>query len=132
LKNLKIVPILLLIVFSLSMISGVSAAQNTLVEHEKVNVNLNEKFRINLESNPSTGYIWIPEFDSEFIKLLRSEFKPIFSFNPENHIGEPGIQRFVFKPLKTCETEIIMKYVRPWSNEMPVEVVVYHVTINDN
>ncbi|HML05885.1 MAG TPA: protease inhibitor I42 family protein [Methanobacterium sp.] len=132
--SLKTASMLIMAIFALSMSSGVFAEnkciQGSDIEEKELNVKLDEKFKIKLESNPSTGYTWIPEFDSDFLKLVKSKYlKPQDSVNPL--VGNPGTQKFVFKAIKTGETKITMKYVRPWENCIPSKVIVYNVKITE-
>ncbi len=116
---------LLLAVFSLSIISGVSAAQTPPVQNKNITVHLNEKFMIKLESNPTTGYMWVPSYNSKVLKLVSNQFT---SNNPKL-IGSPGVQKIVFKTLKKGETTIVLKYVRSWDKKHPAKEIIYHVKI---
>lgn len=132
-KSLKIASMLILAVFSLSMASAAfasynCAAQNSTIEKKQLTVKVNEKFRINLESNPSTGYQWISEYDHVFLKL-RSKYIP--PKDDDLIVGEPGTQKFVFKALKPGETDITLNYARPWENCIPAKTVIYHVKITE-
>ncbi len=135
-KSLKIASMFILVVFSLSMASAAFAAdncvaQNSSIEEKQLTVKVDEKFKIKLESNPSTGYVWIPELDSDLLKLVKSKYIPPKNINESNMAGEPGTQKFVFKALKSGETDITMKYVRPWENCIPAKQIVYHVKITE-
>jgi len=135
-KSLKIASMFILAVFSLSMASAVFAADNCVapnstIKEKQLTVKVNEKFKIKLESNPSTGYEWIPEYDSEFLKLIKSKYYLPKDIGETIAAGEPGTQKFVFKALKPGETDITMNYVRPWENCIPAEQIVYHVKITE-
>jgi len=69
-------------------------------------------FTVSLESNPTTGYSWTAEVDSEFLKVADETFK-----SDSNLIGAGGVQTFEFEALKTGQTKMTMKYMRPWENE---------------
>ena len=79
---------------------------------EPIGVMAGKTFTVSLESNPTTGYSWQPEFDSEYLELVGSEFKSDSAL-----MGASGIETFEFKALKQGETEITMIYKRPWENE---------------
>jgi inhibitor of cysteine peptidase len=136
-KSLKIVSMIILAVFSLSMVSGAFATEyvtlnnNKNVKEKQLTVKVNETFKIKLESNPSTGYQWFSEYDSEFLKLIKSKYYPPEDTGETIAAGKPGTQKFVFKALKTGETDITMNYVRPWENGVPAEQIVYHVKITE-
>lgn len=80
---------------------------------EAIEVKVGERFAISLQSNPTTGYRWHPEFDSEFLKLVESEFVPPSS----EMIGAAGVETFVFSTLKQGQVEVTMIYKRPWEDE---------------
>jgi inhibitor of cysteine peptidase len=80
-------------------------------EHHTLMVRHGEKFKIELESNPSTGYRWQPPFfDQSILKLISSEFVN----NIKNQIGSAGIQRFNFEATKEGTTSIKIVYKRAW------------------
>ena len=83
---------------------------------ETIEVEAGEKFTISLQSNPTTGYNWDPEFDSEFLILVESNFIPPSS----ELIGAGGVETFVFQALKPGQVEVAMKYQRPWEDQ-PIE-----------
>lgn len=126
----NIVSMIVLAVFLLSMASGVFAADNCVFQNgdmEEKQLTVNEEFNIKLESNPSTGYTWIPEFDSIFLKLVKSKY--ILPKNDNFIFGQPRTQKFTFKALKAGETDLTMVYVRPWENSIPAKEIIYHVKI---
>ena len=125
-KSLRIVSLLLLVVFSLSMISGVSASQTPSLKNKQLNVHINQKIVIKLESNPSTGYTWLPVFNKKYLKGISNGVIP--NKNPWI-IGAPEVQKIVFNPIKNGETTIVMKYVRSWDKKHPIKEIIYHVKI---
>ncbi|WP_414469413.1 protease inhibitor I42 family protein [Methanobacterium sp. ACI-7] len=135
-KIQKIASMLILTVFALSMTSGVFAedkctTQDNInnLEEKQLTLKVNSKFSVKIESNPSTGYTWIPEYDLDSLKLIKSKYIPPKIDNLT--VGAPGTQKFVFKALKTGETDITMKHIRPWDNSIPQKIVIYHVKIID-
>jgi inhibitor of cysteine peptidase len=73
-----------------------------------------EKFTIELQSNPSTGYRWhLLYFDKSILNLISSEF----ATKPTNQIGTAGIQRFNFEATKKGTTSIKLIYKRSWESE---------------
>jgi predicted secreted protein len=89
-------------------------------------VRCGKQFKIELESNSSTGYRWQPlSFDQSMLKLVSSEFLP----NIKNQVGSTGIQRFNFEASKKGTTRIKLVYKRAWevstmkSNEFSVKVL---------
>lgn len=120
--KMRLVSIVLMALMTLCTISAASAI--TFEEHQ-IAVKENEVFKINLESNSgSTGYQWIMQYDSGFLKFLGELQKPIIWIP-----GEPSIKEYSFKALKKGQTKIVFTESRPWSNEMPSKVITYTITI---
>jgi inhibitor of cysteine peptidase len=91
-----------------------------------LSVRCGDKFKIEVESNPSTGYKWhLIFFNEEVLKLISSEFVSKLT----NQIGSSGIERFNFEAKKEGRTNIKIVYKRAWeeqamkSNEYFVNVV---------
>jgi len=126
----KLICLLIVITFSASLflISGcseekndpLSASDNSLdgskspefKSPESVAVDVGTIFKISLDSNPTTGYSWSAEVDPDFLKVTDDTYK-----SESNLIGAGGVQTIEFKALKTGQTKITMKYMRPWENE---------------
>jgi len=85
----------------------------------ELKVNLGQEFTISLEANPTTGYDWELEFDTSTLKLKEKNFESNFPAT----LGSSGEDNFVFLPIKTGKTEIIMLYKRPWENNSLKEKV---------
>lgn len=69
------------------------------------NVVLDETFTITLPSNPSTGYSWTPDYDSNYLELVNESFN-----ESDGGIGSGGNETFVFKAIKAGETNINFAY----------------------
>jgi Chagasin family peptidase inhibitor I42 len=53
-----------------------SAVENKSHDVENITVNRSKEFTISLESNPTTGYQWIPIFNTSIINLISHKFQP--------------------------------------------------------
>jgi predicted secreted protein len=73
---------------------------------------------IKLESNPSTGYHWVAEYNKSQVKLVKESFKVYNS----KLVGSPGINTFVFSGVKG--SKIVLKYVRS-GDAKPLKTVTY-------
>ena len=73
---------------------------------------------IKLESNPSTGYHWVANYNKSQVQLVKESFK---SCNP-GLIGSPGVSTFIFKGVKG--SKIVMNYVKAGSSK-PVKTMTY-------
>lgn len=83
-----------------------------------VNVSPNQEFTIALGSNVTTGYSWQPVFDSNFLSLVKDDYR-----NGDNAdgkiVGAPGVEYFTFKALKTGNIKVTFTYKRPWEPATP-------------
>ncbi len=94
---------------------------------ETIEVETGEKFAISLQSNPTTGYSWQPEFDSEFVELIERKFVPPSS----ELLGAGGVETFVFLARRAGQVEIKLRYERPWEKQ-PIEEQSRTVNIIDS
>jgi predicted secreted protein len=75
-----------------------------------INAAVGEKFEIELQSNPSTGYSWTADYDSAYLELREQEYERKRMSPP----GTPGKEEWEFKTLRPGRTTITMTYKRPW------------------
>lgn len=77
-----------------------------------IEVQKGEKFQINLESNPTTGYRWDFDIEADFLLLVEQEFEP-----ESDLIGAGGTETFQFSASTRGETKIRFFYHRPWEEQ---------------
>ncbi|HYY67202.1 MAG TPA: protease inhibitor I42 family protein [Nitrososphaeraceae archaeon] len=82
------------------------------VDTETIHTSAGGDFTIKLESNPTTGYKWIPNYDDSSLKLISDEF-----VSETTLMGSGGIQRLSFRALKPGATEIEVVQKRPWEKK---------------
>ena len=83
-------------------------------EDRDLSVKCGDIFKIEVESNPSTGYKWhLLFFDEDILKLLSNKFVPDMT----NHIGSQGIEQFNFEAIKEGRTSIKIAYKRAWEKQ---------------
>jgi predicted secreted protein len=86
---------------------------DTRKDHD-LSVKRGDKFKIEVESNLSTGYGWhIISFNEDILKLISSEFVAKLT----NQIGSSGIERFNFEAKKAGTTSVQMVYKRAWEEQ---------------
>ncbi|VVB69604.1 Chagasin family peptidase inhibitor I42 [uncultured archaeon] len=73
-----------------------------------------ENFNISLVSNPSTGFGWWSQFETEYLSLVDSTYIP--GNQEAGMVGVPGKEVFTFNAKKAGETYVIMLYLQPWEN----------------
>ena len=82
-----------------------------------IEVEVERKFSIALESSPTTGYQWrlINPLDEEILELVGSEYK-----GPEDErIGAGGEEVLTFRAVSQGTTRISLGYERPWETNVP-------------
>ena len=95
-------------------------------QKEILSAKLGSNFEIRRESNPSTGYNWSIQYDKSFLELLSQTYEPQSS---EIKLGSGGYETFLFKTLKSGNTEIKMIYKRKFE-ENASNSVTFLVKIN--
>jgi len=94
---------------------------------EPIKVKAGQKFIIRMESNPTTGYSWQLSKDLDnIIVLVNNTFIP-----PDSKLcGAGGHELWTFKAIEPGQTNIIIKYVRPWEKNQPARTNVFTVIVN--
>jgi predicted secreted protein len=90
-----------------------SSVENKMHEVENITVNKSKEFTISLESNPTTGYQWIPIFNSSIINLISHNFQP----STTKLIGSSVKEIFKFKAINYGTQSLKMIYKRSWEKE---------------
>lgn len=81
-----------------------------------ISIKKDQEFNLYLESNPTTGYEWIPIFNASVVELISHSFKPSSLL-----MGAFGTDTFVFKGISLGTTLIKMQYKRSWENNFVAE-----------
>lgn len=93
-----------------------------------VTVKEGQTLELELESNPTTGYIWEVAFPVNK-DILRQERENEF-VSRSDLIGAGGVQIFYFKGIKKGKTELVFEYRRPWEkNKDPARRYVVRVSV---
>ncbi|WP_252228981.1 protease inhibitor I42 family protein [Clostridium sp. ZBS15] len=83
---------------------------------------------INIEGNPTTGYTWNYEFNTDGI--IKEEWKDYKQDNVDSEIqGAGGTYTWKFSAVKEGTTKVTFKYYRPWENEI-LETKTYIFTVD--
>jgi inhibitor of cysteine peptidase len=106
------------------LMAGSFAATDTDQVHIK-NVEVDKEFNISLQSNPSTGYSWEADYDSEYLELVKHQF---IAASEGPIAGNPGTEIFTFKALQAGQTMITFNY--QFLNDEPVQTERYIIQIN--
>lgn len=72
-----------------------------------------ETFRIELDANATTGYLWDVQLKAGAASLVSREYKT--QKTPGEFVcGAAGIEEYVFKAEKSGTIELEAHYARPW------------------
>lgn len=97
----------------------------TLKEGNETHITLDSMgpFFIKIESNPSTGYSWSLQKNTDETVV---KFKGIKEPNEEEEekdehpmMGAPSYETFIFEALKPGKTGVHLGYCRPWEKDVP-------------
>ncbi|MBR6736655.1 MAG: protease inhibitor I42 family protein, partial [Oscillospiraceae bacterium] len=88
-----------------------------------------EIISINLEENPTTGYLWSYTAEpADILKEVGCEFK-----EPQSNglVGTSGVRIFTFEPIKDGEVTVTFNYSRSWETKAPVKVCTVSYSVTD-
>lgn len=101
-----------IVIFVTSCVSPYAIAEGG----RTVNLTIDEQFKIELEGNASTGYIWqVMPFDTTVIQQVgEPEFK-----SKDGRIGAGGKITFTFRAIADGHTDLSLVYHRRWEKDQP-------------
>ena len=82
-----------------------------------------KEFSIILDSNPTTGYSWVPLFDKNFLELRDRSIK----MNSKK-FGSSSKEMFKFNPIKSGITNLTMIYKRVWEKN-EIQKITFEIKI---
>ena len=84
-------------------------------EQARLGVRAGEQFTVELESNPTTGYQWQPDFDPAALRLVGRDFSLArAAAGAAMAVGGGGIERFRFESLAAGTSRLSFAYQRAW------------------
>ena len=97
---------------------GVSQAATTMPstyqqDDKEITARAGETFVIELEGNPTTGYLWELAEGDEHFRLVEKGYA-----EPGSGVGTATKERFVIKAVKTGSTTLTFNHKRPWETEV--------------
>ncbi len=99
------------------------AADGTAIE-----VYQNGGFTVDLESNPTTGYMWaVVELDGGVVEEVGHEYHA--DPNPEMMTGTGGREEWVFRAVAPGTAQLVMHYRRHWEPDDPDGTFTLTVTV---
>jgi inhibitor of cysteine peptidase len=82
-------------------------------KEQNITVRKGQEFTITLDSNPTSGYKWVPTFNNYMINIISHNFQPTSPVV----IGGSGKDIFTFKARNTGSTVLKMVYKRSWEQQ---------------
>jgi len=96
-------------------------------DSDAVNIKKGDKFLVILDSNPTTGYSWEINVDSNYVQFIDKDF---VSESEGQMVGVGGQETFNFTALESGQTEITFSYLRSWEKDVePIKKKVYNIII---
>lgn len=78
-------------------------------DHPSIGVKAGDRFVVELDANPTTGYQWQPVFDPAALRLVGRDFSLAGAA-----IGGGGVERFRFESLAAGASQLSFAYQRSW------------------
>jgi len=97
---------------------------------ETIEIGLDSRIEVRLDSNPTTGYSWA--FEQDPLSLLDTVMEPSFTRGAaeDGAVGVGGMETFVFSASRRGETKLRFEYRRPWTEgKLPSNVVTYKIKV---
>ncbi len=111
--------------------SGKEAERHGEADADKtLEVGLQTEFALALDSNPTTGYSWqLASYDQGLLYLVSREYEKKEEGGEEKKgeegrgelVGAGGLEVFTFRAIAEGESEIELRYLRPWETDRPAE-----------
>jgi inhibitor of cysteine peptidase len=92
-----------------------------------ITATVGEQIIIELASNPTTGYTWMPggHPDPHVVTLMASDFEP----NPSTTFGTGGNHRWTFRAVGRGSTTIKFHYGRTWDQSTPEKSATFTLVV---
>ena len=88
---------------------------------------------VELEGNPTTGYVWEVEIANPgIIEEVSNEYITAGQDDDVEVVGVGGVFSFTFKGITQGETELTFKYHRPWEEDAPPEKSITYIAVVDS
>ena len=130
-RHLVRTPIVLVLALVTACGSSISNVYSDSETGEEITIDSGERFEVRLESNPSTGYLWILDENSpmDLIKFESMTHEPFESAN--DVVGAAGMDVFTFEAAKEGAGILRLEYIRSFDDPpIPERVVEYIVRVD--
>ncbi len=127
----KMTAVISAVMLALCMLAGCGTVSAEKVYGKKdtnIEVKAGDRFTIQLEENPTTGYMWsVSVSDESVVKMTGDQYNDESA--SEGLAGAPGTHTYTFEALKAGTTQITFVYERSFEEGSAAETVVYNVTV---
>ncbi|MBD3379561.1 MAG: hypothetical protein GF408_03760 [Candidatus Omnitrophica bacterium] len=79
--------------------------------NETVGLWVGQTVRVEMEANPTTGYMWRTQGDPEGVVRQKGKYRYV---RRSDAIGAGGKQVYRYLAVKQGKTSIVFEYIRPW------------------
>jgi predicted secreted protein len=88
-----------------------------------INCETGDEFQIQLEANPTTGFVWRVVSVGSIIEVNEEHFQPT-----SGNVGSAGLQTFSLRSLKPGTAKLRFEYVQPWEGH-PENQCVFEINV---
>jgi len=96
-------------------------------EKQPVSVNVGQQFVVELESNPTTGFIWTATFDAKVLSQVSKDYTA--SPAAPGLVGSGGKDKFTFKAVAAGTTDLTFGYHRSNESVPYAQTKIFKVTV---
>ena len=124
-KNLNVT--FSIIIFFAFVSASFSQEKTYTSKDTEISAEVGENFTISLSSNQSTGYSWSVGMISDNSQVVVTGMDYDLPDNAKT--GQGGDEVWHLKAVATGTVKLMFYYARSWEKDVPVDQVVYNVTI---
>ena len=97
---------------------------------DSLDLKINDKIEIFLESNPTTGYSWILSntVDNTIISVTGPEY--VQPKKDKDMVGEGGYEIYTIEAISHGYTIVTLDYMRSWEEEEPLETFQISISVD--
>ncbi|MDP7247377.1 MAG: protease inhibitor I42 family protein [Candidatus Peribacteraceae bacterium] len=93
-------------------------------EASNISIKVGEVFTINLKGNPTTGFQWAVQHDTDYLELVEDKY---MAYEKPHLVGVGGEYAFTLKSIKEGESVLVFTYQKPQESIPPNKLREYKV-----
>lgn len=119
----------LLPMFAWMALSAFACSTNATESHSnKINAKTGSQFKIELKSNPTTGYSWILRKLPDNVAYFGSQYEEDSTCQSKKLLGCGGKTTMHFIAVSSGLSQIELQYAQPWES-LPKEKTIYNIHV---